>query len=98
MKNWRAIAGVALIFLLGMIAGGLIAGKIIEKRVGAVLRGGPQAVSEMIVRRLSRQLGLDKSQREKVAAIVGDAGKQVRQVRRQIEPQLREVLGDAEAR
>jgi uncharacterized protein YneF (UPF0154 family) len=91
MKNWKAILGVLLVFLLGMMAGGLLAAKLIQHRAQKVARGGPAAVEEVVVRRLGFRLGLDAAQREQVRQIIRQSQLEMRPVRQQGE----EVAGRA---
>ena len=92
MKNWKAIVGVILVFVLGMLAGGLVTGKVLQRR----FRQGPAAVSEAIVRRLSVSLRLDQQQREQLRVIVHDAQQEMEAVRKQVQPQFAEVFDHAE--
>ncbi len=98
MKNWKVIAGVIGIFLLGMLAGGLVTAKLCQIRVRQVVLGGPQAVGDVIVRRLSWHLRLDGAQRDQLRAIVGDAQTEMKSVRRQVQPQVEEILERAETK
>lgn len=94
MKNWKTILGVILVFVFGMLAGGLVTGKILQRR----LRQGAPAVSEIIVRRLSVSLHLDQQQREQLRTIVGEAQQEMEAVRKQVQPQFAEVFDRAENR
>ena len=59
MKHWKIILGILGIFLLGMIAGGLLTLRI-EHRLFAK---GPDAWARLVIRRLSFELRLDANQR-----------------------------------
>lgn len=96
MKNWKAIIGVCLVFVLGGAAGSLITCRIITKRIQRITQGGPQAVNQIIVRRLTKRLDLDTSQRDQLMDIVIDTRKQLRALRVQISPQLQEIMTGAE--
>lgn len=97
MKNWKAIVGVVAVFLLGMVAGGIITHRIYQHRLRAFLRGGP-AVAEMITRRLNAELDLNRDQRAKVLEIVRDSQRQLRKERQKPQPEFRRVLQDTEQR
>ena len=94
MKNWKTILGIILVFVFGMLAGGLVTGKILQRR----LRQGPPAVSETIVRRLSVSLHLDQQQRDELRTIVRDAQQEMETVRKQVQPQFADVFDRAEGR
>jgi hypothetical protein len=96
MKNWKAITGICLVFLLGVVAGGLITYRIITKRIQHIAQGGPQVVNELIVKRLTQRLDLDSSQGDKLMAIVVDTRSQIKAARSQVAPQVMEILSDTE--
>jgi len=98
MRNAKAVAAVLLIFLLGAATGGLIAHLIYQKRIEGVVRGGPGAMAEMILRRMDRDLKLDGTQREAIRTIVQETHGEVRQVRRQFRPQMQQILSRSEER
>ena len=79
MKNWKAILGVVLVFVL--MAGGLLTAKIIQRRTQIFARGSPAAVEEIVVRRLGFRLHLDAAQRELVRQIVRQAQLEMQPVR-----------------
>jgi uncharacterized membrane protein len=98
MKNWKAIVGVVAVFLFGMVAGGLVTAKIFQYRIYGVLRSGSPAAANVVVRRLSWQLRLDAAQREQVRQIVGDAQQEMKAVRKQVHPQVEEILDRADGK
>lgn len=98
MHTGKAIAAVILIFLLGAATGGLTAYLIYQKRLEGMVRGGPGAMSEMILRRMDRELNLDNTQREAIRKIVQETHGEMRQVRRQFRPQTRQILANSEER
>jgi Spy/CpxP family protein refolding chaperone len=98
MRNAKAVAAVLLIFLLGAATGGLIAHLIYQKRIEGVVRGGPGAMAEMILRRMDRDLKLDGTQREAIRTIVQETHGEMRQVRRQFRPQMQQILSRSEER
>lgn len=90
MKSWKSIVGITAVFLLGILAGGLLTAGIIRHRFRH--RG------DVIVRQLSWRLRLDESQRDQLRLIVADAEQQIRVLRQQIQPQVDTVLTQAEAK
>lgn len=98
MKKWRIVAGVVVIFLLGSLAGSVFTRIVLRHRIEYVMRGGPRAVSEVVVKRLTRALNLDAAQQSQLVQIVDDARKEVMEVRRQTNPQMKAVLDRAQAR
>ena len=98
MRTTKAVAAVLLIFLLGAATGGLTAHLIYQKRIEGVVRGGPGAMSRMILRRMDRELKLDAAQREAIQRIVKETHGEMRQIRRQFRPQMQQLLSRSEER
>ncbi len=97
MKTWKAVLGVALVFLLGMIAGGLLTARVFRHRIQQAVLGGSPMVRELIVRRLSWQLRLDADQRGQVRTVVAETQRELQALRAQTRPQAQRILTDAEA-
>ena len=96
MKNWKAVVGAILVFVMGGFAGSLTTVTIVRHRLLHGNRG--QMVANLIVRRLSWELRLDRAQRAQLRAIVSDGQKEMRTVRRQIQPQIEDILNRSETR
>lgn len=98
MKNWKTILGVIAVFVLGAFAGGLVTAGVFRHRIHQVLAGDQRIVTNIIVRRLSWRLRLDATQKEQLRAIVGDAQQEIKAVRKQVQPQVEEILDHAVAK
>ena len=98
MRSGKAIAAVALIFLLGAATGGLTAHLVYQSRIEKMVRGGPGAMSRMILKRMERELNLDTVQREAVLKIIQETHGEMQQIRRQLHPQTRRILAQSEER
>jgi Spy/CpxP family protein refolding chaperone len=98
MKNGKALLSLALIFVLGMVAGGLIVGVFAKRAVDRVIEGGQDAVGKAIVARLSSELSLDTDQKVKLREIVRDAQVEIREARREIQPRVKSALSESETR
>ena len=92
MKGWRAVAGVVLVFFLGVLAGGIGVYRFHRHRMDRFFRGEPGAVSGFLVHRLARQLDLDESQRTRVEAVVRRTHEEMQALRRQLHPRLEELM------
>jgi hypothetical protein len=88
MKTWKAVVGIIAVFVLGMLAGGLLCRGVMRHRI--------QHPGEVVVRRLNWRLHLDATQREQLRGIVADARKQIDDVRRQVRPQIETILSQSE--
>jgi Spy/CpxP family protein refolding chaperone len=93
MKNWKAIAGVLLVFVLGVAAGAFGTLGVIRHRW---MHRGPQAMADFVVRRLSWELRLDTTQRDQLRNIVTDSQQQMRTVHKQFQPQIEDILNHAD--
>jgi len=98
MRSGKAITAVILIFLLGVATGGLTAHLIYQKRIEGMLRGGSGPMSEMILKRMDRELKLDAAQRTAIRTIIQETHGEMRQIRRQFLPQTQRILANSERR
>jgi Spy/CpxP family protein refolding chaperone len=98
LKAWKRILGVLLIFFLGVFVGAVIASAGAAKKLRNTLLGGPEAVMEVIVKRLDQELKLDPEQKRKIQGIMDDAHIKLRQSREKIQPEIEQTLLEAESR
>lgn len=96
MKHWKSILGLLLIFIFGVITGGLITARVLDNRVRNFMQGGPDAVGKLIETRLTRELHLDRSQREGVVKVITNARVQISAARHEVQPKVDQVLAQAE--
>jgi hypothetical protein len=92
MKNRKVIVGVLGVFLLGMVAGGLVTDRVIKKRAQQALTPGSPLAAEIVARRLSWDLGLTVDQRRQVLAIMQETQRELQAARLQIRPQMEQVF------
>jgi len=98
MKNWKAIIGVVLVFILGALSGAIVAHGVYRHKVDALIYGGHDARRAAIVERMSCRLKLDRDQRVKLAAIMNDTRREMLEARRPIQPKIDEILARTETR
>lgn len=96
MKTLKRILGVLLIFLFGVFIGAAITSAGAMQKIRETLIGGPEAVMDVIVKRLDRELKLDAEQKRKLQAIMDDAHIRLRQSRAKVQPEVEATLHDAE--
>ena len=70
MKTLKRILGVLLIFLFGVFIGAAISSAGAMQKLRETLIGGPEAVMDVIVKRLDHELKLDAEQKRKLQAIM----------------------------
>ena len=93
MKNFKAIAGILLVFFLGAAGGALVTHMIHETRLQRFISGGGHGMREdVIVERLTKKLDLDGRQQEEVRAVIHETHDGVRQVRNSIHPRIEALL------
>jgi len=97
MKPWKTILGICLVFVLGMLAGGLLAARIVDHRIRAFMQRGPDAVVELIETRLHRELHLDTTQRTDVDNAIQQARIHLKEVRHEVQPRVDQAFLQAES-
>lgn len=98
MKTLKRILGVLLIFFFGVFIGAAVTGAGAMQKLRETLLGGPEAVMDVVVKRLDRELKLDDEQKRKLQSIVDDARIKLRQSRIKIQPEMEGTLQEAEER
>ena len=96
MKKWKAIISIIVVFLLGSLAGALVTHEIYQHRIESFMRGEPKR--ELIVRRLSHELNLDAAQLSQLRVIVKETYAGIKNVRKQIRPQIEAILESSQSR
>jgi hypothetical protein len=96
MRTFRRILGVLLIFLFGVFVGAVVTGAGFTEKIRELVLGGPEAVMNVVVKRLDRELKLDDEQKRKLQVIVDDARIRLRQSHEKVQPEVEKTLHDAE--
>ena len=84
--------------VLGGLAGAFGTMCICRHRGDWMMRGGPHAYGEGVVRRLDHELKLSEDQRRQVEVIVNDARTEIRELRKQAQPKIDAVFNQAAGR
>jgi len=98
MRTLKRILGILLIFFFGVFIGAAVTGAGAMQKLRETLMGGPEAVMDVVVKRLDRELKLDEEQKRKLLGIVDDARIKLRQSHEEIRPQVEATLREAEDR
>jgi hypothetical protein len=98
MRTIVRIFGVLLVFLFGVFIGAAGTNAGIARKAREVMMGGPEAVMEVVVKRLDSELKLDAEQKRKLQTIVDDAHIKLRQSRARVQPEIDATLHEAEER
>lgn len=98
MKNSRAIFGVVLVFVLGILCGILATHLMYNYRIESILSGRAQTREESIVSRLDRKLDLDERQEGQIRTIIHDTHEEIKALRNQLRPQTETIIEKAQAK
>ncbi len=98
MNRSKAILGVCLVFLFGVVTGVAISLRLVQKRVHEVVESGPRELENVIVRRLSHELELDGAQRTKIREITTETREALRAIRQASAPQVEKIRKESEAK
>jgi hypothetical protein len=98
MRTLKRILGVLLIFFFGAFIGAVVTSAGAMQKLRETLMGGPEAVMDVVVKRLDHELKLDDEQKRKLQGIVDDARIKLRQSHEQIRPEVEAALREAEER
>jgi len=72
--KWKLWSGVIMVFIIGVIVGGLSTTVLMRSHLMHVMRKGPPRVHERIEERLTKDLALTPEQRAQVERIAGEFG------------------------
>lgn len=87
-KTWKAVLGVILIFIFGFASGVVCTSIVVQRKALAFLQHPLVSVNEALEKRLTRNLGLDESQKTQVDGFFKENLKERRDLQMQIQPQV----------
>ena len=97
MKKWKQILGVALLVFLGGLGGSLVTRSCLV-RWRLVMESSPQARTDYVTGRLSRDLDLREDQRTKIETIVRQLEEEGQERKREnIEKMMKEIGGELDS-
>ena len=98
MKNTRAIWGVVLVFVLGVLCGVLTTHLYNNYRLESIISGRAQTREELIIKRLKRKLDLDEQQERQIRTIVHETHGEIRVLRNRFRPQTEAIIENSQAK
>ena len=102
MKRVRSILGIVAVFLLGVIAGGLIMFLVFRAIVTAPRRayvqGGGEGVANLVARQFACRLKTDPAQDAHIREILRGATQEITSVGDRVAPELKATIEKAETR
>ncbi len=93
-SNWKALLGICLIFVLGCAAGALVDRALVARKIRQLIEN-PEEMQQVVQRRLTYDLSLDKAQQAQLRVILADAAQQLKDARKPIQPEVRAIILDA---
>ncbi|HEY6229510.1 MAG TPA: hypothetical protein VI282_20485 [Verrucomicrobiae bacterium] len=97
MKNWKTMSSVVLVFVLGMLVGIVGTHRFYQKRLRE-FTAGPIPLRQAMLRGLAWRLHLTAEQRVETDNAIRDAQRQFQEIRKEVQPQVEEILQRAEER
>lgn len=94
MKKWKLWLAVLLIFLSGSLVGTVATGLYVRSKVLCIVQEGPSAVTQLVTRRLARNLDLSATQRTDVSRIIQETQQQLQVLRLRSRPEARQIIID----
>ena len=98
MKSGKAIFGVILVFVLGILCGILATHLMYKYRFESILSGRAQNREEFIVKKLNRRLNLDSRQEEQIRTIIHGTHEEMKALRNSFRPQTEAIIERSQAK
>ncbi len=92
MKKWKLWAGIILVFLAGICIGGVGTGLYIRHAVISLFEGGPPAVTHLVMKRMTRELDLTRSQQVEIGREVREIQERLRELRLRNRPETVQII------
>lgn len=97
MKKWKLITGVALVFILGVLAGSL-GTYFYQRQWSERFWKDPAARREVFLQRLTRKLQLTEAQHKEFKAIVEEVDRNLVSLRRESRAEVKKIIDESFAR
>jgi Spy/CpxP family protein refolding chaperone len=91
MKKWKLIIGLALVFLLGVLAGSMGTGLYL-KHLFPHPKGDPSQLRAFMLKRFSQRLDLTEEQRDHFASIMDQVGEQLEEHFRKTHSEIGDII------
>lgn len=91
IRNWKAVFGVLLIFVLGFTSGIICSSIFVHRKMVAFLQHPAQGTVAAVEARLTRNLGLDANQKQQVHGYFMENLQERLQLNAQIRPQVQQL-------
>jgi Spy/CpxP family protein refolding chaperone len=91
MKNWKLVAGVASVFVLGLLVGSMGAGLYMKHQFPHPRRN-PSEMRAFLLKKFSQKLDLTEEQRDEFKAIIDQVGKRLEEHFRKTHSEIGEII------
>ncbi len=89
MKNFKAIAGISVIFILGIMSGVLGTSMVVKHRIESFHGKGFPPIRPMFMKRIGNRLDLTPSQRVEVEKIIDDLQIELKKIQQDSRPKIK---------
>jgi hypothetical protein len=97
MKRFKVLFAIFLLFFSGVCTG-LLGGRILMQcRIKHMEKGGPQAMREAVLKRMSKDLDLTSEQKERISKIMMQMDEQIRKLRETTDPEMEKLFEQSHA-
>jgi uncharacterized membrane protein len=97
MKRWKLIVGVILVFVLGVMAGS-VGTRLYQRNWAERFWKDPAARKTLILKRLTRELGLSEAQRQEFKAIIKDVDQKMEGLHQENRTAIKTILEEGFSR
>jgi len=98
MKKFKLLIPALILFVSGMIMGGIGGFQWYHYRVVTAIENGPEGIRTLFVKRLTRGLELTEDQQEQVGLIIEEAQDEFYEVRMAYRPKMESIIKSALSR
>ena len=92
MRRWKIWLGLIVIFISGVLIGGMGDRFYVKNKIARIVKGDPAYVAQLILHELGGDLKLTREEHEKVAPICQAAARDLLTIRREQREQMDKVL------
>ncbi len=98
MKNFKAVFGIMLVFMLGSATGAIVMHMIDRAELEASISGNSDVRERVLLSRLTRKLNLDRQQQAQVRTILHENHVAIHEIKKQFKPQIVAIVEHGQAR
>ena len=94
MKKWKILAGIALLFAAGFLAGVTVTRGVVRHRVAQLTSWNPDVTRHAVLAHLAQELKLTTRQQSELDPILAALQEDLQQVRSRFQPEVRRLVAE----